>query len=504
MNRKAYLMETLLNGEYSGPSRQAITSVVYDSRDVEEGAAFVCVSGEKMDGHLFIEQAIQLGARTIVGTDQEKMATASAINREVSFLYVHDSRQALAELAMVIYDFPSESLYTIGVTGTNGKTTVSSFTYNLLNHLSFRTGLIGTAGIWDDEQKTTFKQTVPTTPEAPDIHRVLDYFRASEMKAAVIESTSIAIEQKRLVGIHFDVAVHTNLTPEHLEFHGTMEAYKEAKLKLFDQAKRAVVNIDDPAMSGDIIDRFQGPLITYSLSDLGDLRADDIQTSINGTSFTLYAFNKAYNVEAPIIGEYNVANLLAAIATCYQVGFSIEEILSVVVHIQAPEGRFQVVENEAPFQIVLDYAHTPDALATVLEAVRHVRYRKLIVMITGIGLRNPEKRPLMAQVADGLADEIIVSVDQPGFADRQEVVDDVLKGFRQPSAPHIHSRLHREEAIHHAFDLAEPGDIVLLTGIGFGGYQIIGDERVPYSELEVIDDYFENGSMEVQHIKELC
>lgn len=504
MNNNEFRIETLLRGQYFGPSRQRMTSVVYDSRDVEEAAAFVCVTGEKVDGHVFIEDAIRLGASIIVGTNEPLLETYAAMYPSISFVCVNDSREALADLAKIVYDSPSEALVTIGVTGTNGKTTVSSFTYSLLNALSLRTGCIGTAGIWDDQKKTTFKQTVPTTPEAPDIHRVLAYFREREMKAAVIESTSIAIEQKRLIGLHFDVAVHTNLTPEHLEFHGTMEAYKEAKLKLFDQAKRAVVNIDDPLMAPDVINRFRGSLITYGTSGVGDLQAKDIQTSTNGTSFTLSAFEKNHQVDAPIVGDYNVANLLAAIATCYQIGFSIEEILSVVTSIKSPEGRFQIVENEAPYQIVLDYAHTPDALVNVLEAVRDVPYRKLIVMITGIGLRDPAKRPLMAQVVDGMADEIVVSVDQPGHTNRQEVVDDVLKGFKNPSAPHIHSRLHREEGIHHAFDLAEPGDVVLLTGIGFGGYQIIGDERVPYSELAVIDDYFENGSMDLAQIKEPC
>ena len=237
MNKQAYLLENLLDGTLWGPSNQVISSVVYDSREIDEADAFVCISGEKQDGHRFIDQAISDGAKTIIGTDDEKLKSFGQDFPEVSFVCVTDSRMALAQLSSVVYGNPSESLLTIGVTGTNGKTTVSTFIYSLLNKLSLRTGCIGTAGIWDDQRKTTFKQTVPTTPEAPDIQRVLSYFREKEMKAAVIESTSIAIEQKRLAAIDFDIAVHTNLTPEHLEFHGTMEAYKEAKLKLFDKAE---------------------------------------------------------------------------------------------------------------------------------------------------------------------------------------------------------------------------------------------------------------------------
>ncbi|SFF69849.1 UDP-N-acetylmuramoylalanyl-D-glutamate--2,6-diaminopimelate ligase [Halobacillus alkaliphilus] len=492
MTKKELIFANLFQGTAYGPGSQYVSSVVYDSREAEEGSAFVCIAGEKHDGHLFIEQAIQNGANTIIGTKSEKLHMYSTFYNDKSFICVPETRIALAQLASTIYDSPSNSLYTIGVTGTNGKTTVSSFLYSLLNDLRVPTGSLGTAGIWDDEKKTEFKQTVPTTPEAPDIHRVLHYFRKREMNAAIIESTSIAIEQKRLATINFDVAVHTNLTPEHLEFHGTMEAYKQAKMKLFDQSKSAIVNTDDPQMAEELIRGFKGTLITYGIEEPADISAKEIRTTMEGTSFTLRLFNEEYHIHAPIYGTYNVSNFLAAVAVCCQMGYSAEQILSVVSTIQSPEGRFQIVENEAPFQIVLDYAHTPDALFNILNAVQHIPYRNLIVMITGVGLRDPKKRPLMAEVAEGMANKIVVSVDQPGHADRQEVVDDVLKGFKDPSASHIHSVLHREEAIHYAFDLAEPGDLVLLTGIGFGGYQVIGDEKVPYSEIKVIEDYFEN------------
>ncbi|MCA1009190.1 UDP-N-acetylmuramoyl-L-alanyl-D-glutamate--2,6-diaminopimelate ligase [Halobacillus halophilus] len=492
MANKELNFENLFQGTIYGPRSQYVSSVVYDSREAEEGDAFVCIAGEKHDGHLFIEQAIQNGANTIIGTKSEKLYMYSTFYKEKSFICVSEARTALAQLASTIYDSPSNSLYTIGVTGTNGKTTVSSFLYSLLNDLRLRTGSLGTAGIWDDEKKTEFKQTVPTTPEAPDIHRVLHYFRKREMTAAIIESTSIALEQKRLATIHFDVAVHTNLTPEHLEFHGTMEAYKQAKMKLFDQSRSAIVNADDSQMAEDLIRGFKGTLITYGIEEPADISAKEIRTTMEGTSFTLCLFREEYHLHAPIFGTYNVSNFLAAIAVCCKMGYSAEEILSVVSTIQSPEGRFQIVENKAPFQIVLDYAHTPDALFNILNAVQHIPYRNLIVMITGVGLRDPKKRPMMAEVADGVADQIVVSVDQPGHADRQGVVNDVLKGFKDPAGSHIHSVLHREEAIHFAFGLAEPDDLVLLTGIGFGGYQIIGDEKVPYSEIEVIEDYFKN------------
>ncbi|MGP4075559.1 UDP-N-acetylmuramoyl-L-alanyl-D-glutamate--2,6-diaminopimelate ligase [Halobacillus sp. K22] len=502
MTNKEVIFENLFQGIVYGPSSQYISSVVYDSREAGVDDAFVCIAGEKHDGHRFIEQAIQNGANTIIGTESKKLRIYSSIYKDISFISVPETRPALAQLASYIYDSPSNSLYTIGVTGTNGKTTVSSFLYSLLNDLGKRTGSLGTSGIWDDERKTEYKQTVPTTPEAPDIHRVLHYFRQREMDAAIIESTSIAIEQKRLATINFDVAVHTNLTPEHLEFHGTMEAYKQAKMKLFAQAKRAIVNADDPQMAGELIRDFKGPLITYGIEESADVSAKEIHTTLEGTSFKLNLFGKEYQVHAPIFGTYNVSNFLAAVAVCHQMDYPVERILSVVSAIKSPEGRFQIVENEAPFQIVLDYAHTPDALYNILNAVHHIPYRNLIVMITGVGLRDPKKRPLMAETAEGMAEEIVVSVDQPGHANRQEVINDVFKGFNEPLSSQIHSVLYREEAIHYAFDLAEPGDMVLLTGIGFGGYQVIGDEKVPYSELQVIEDYFDKDSCEKRAVCE--
>ncbi|RWZ52206.1 UDP-N-acetylmuramoyl-L-alanyl-D-glutamate--2,6-diaminopimelate ligase [Halobacillus fulvus] len=490
MNTKEYSLNTLLEGSVQGPRRQPISSVVYDSREVAQNDAFVCITGEHQDGHQYIDQAIRKGAKTIIGTDSQRLHTYADEYPSVSFICVSDSRAALAGLASAVCEYPSESLFTVGVTGTNGKTTVSSFIYTILNQLSIRTGCIGTAGIWDDRQKTDFKQTVPTTPESPDIQRVLKYFCEQDMQAAVIESTSIALDQKRLDRIEFDVAVHTNLTPEHLEFHGTMEAYKQAKMKLFDQSKTAVVNVDDDGMAADLLESLQIPYITYGFQETANVRADQMEALKDGTTFQLTAFGKAYEVHAPLFGRYNISNLLAAVAACHQKGFTIEEILSVLCQIKTPEGRFQIVKNDAPFQILLDYAHTPDALENVLQAARQIPHKKLIVMITGIGLRDPKKRPLMARITEGLADEIIVSVDQPGHADRRQVVNDVMEGFRHPESPHIHSKLYREEAIHYAFDLAETDDLVLLTGIGFGGYQIIGDEKVPYSELNVIEDYF--------------
>ncbi|WP_082235646.1 UDP-N-acetylmuramoyl-L-alanyl-D-glutamate--2,6-diaminopimelate ligase [Halobacillus massiliensis] len=491
MKKMVYNFSDLWEASVYGPESQTISSIVYDSRDVMTHSAFVCIKGEHQNGHRFIDNAVERGASVIIGTENELLHTKSHLHSHITFIAVTDSKLAMAELSSLLYDSPSRELFTVGVTGTNGKTTVTSFIYSLLNALSYKTGSIGTAGIWDDKEKKDFKQTVPTTPESPDLQHALQYYRDNDLQAAIIESTSIAIAQQRLATIDFDIAVHTNLTPEHLDFHGTIENYKKAKLQLFSAAKQAVVNLDDTGMARDILKLNNGPIITYGFHPEADIRAEKIGHAANGTSLALIFNNKKYYVQAPLFGEYNVSNLLAAIATCHLIGFTIDDILSVIYKIKSPEGRYQIIQNHTSFTIIMDYAHTPDALTQVLQSVRERPYNKLIVMITGIGLRDPNKRPIMAQCVEGLADEIIVSVDQPGFADRHTVVTDVLKGFKKPEASNIHTALYREEGIHLALSLASKGDTVLLTGIGFGGYQIIEDQKVPYSEEKVIQDFFD-------------
>ncbi|MFG6113833.1 UDP-N-acetylmuramoyl-L-alanyl-D-glutamate--2,6-diaminopimelate ligase [Halobacillus sp. MO56] len=474
-----------------GPGVQVVKGVAYDSREIKEGYLFVCIEGENTDGHRYIRAAIDAGAVGIIGSNSDQLLQYAGDHPSLTFVKVNDGKAALSQLSASFYNHPTENLSMVGVTGTNGKTTVTSYIRSILNALAIPAGSLGTAGIWDEKKKTKFKQSVPTTPEAPDLHRVLRHFVSRGLKAVAMEATSIALEQKRLLDISYDVAVHTNLTPEHLEFHGTMARYKEAKLKLFRQSKKAVVNRDDAGMADDIIQQFTGPLLTYGIDNRkADISADHIKITTEGSVFTLRAWNDSFFVQAPVYGKYNVSNLLAAIGGCLQMGISIEKVLEGLRCLEGPEGRFQqYYASKLPYQIIMDYAHTPDALEKVLEVASKLSRRRLIVMITGVGLRDPNKRPLMAKVAERYADEVVVTVDHPGFFDRREILNDVLEGFTKNAVVNTHALLHREEAIHYALDIAHSGDLVLLTGIGFGGYQVIKGENVPYSETAVIEQY---------------
>lgn len=482
-----------------GYSERCVTSIVYDSREVINDAAFFCVIGENTDGHQFIDEAVYGGSSVVIGSDRSFLEKMAQKYKQTTFIEVADTKIAMAQFAAIFYQKSYEKLTTIAITGTNGKTTVTSYTRSLLNHAGFPTGSIGTMGIWDDEKELNHKHSTHTTPEAPDLHLALDQFYQQDMKAAVTEVTSIAIEQKRVEGMVFDIGVHTNLTPEHLDFHPSFEAYKQAKLILFRQVKKAVVNIDDAGMAMDILKEFRGPVITYSLGGKADISAYHIEVGKNGTSFELNIRNHTYWIQAPIYGSFNISNLLAAIGACLHLDIPAFDLLKAIAFIQGPEGRFQFVDSGADYRIIMDYAHTPDGLDKVLNEVRKFNYHRLILMITGVGLRDPHLRPKMAQAVEKKADEIVVSVDHPGFFDRQMIVNDVLRGFTERRASNIHVALHREKGIHMALSMAQKGDIVLLTGLGFGGYQVVGGQRLPYREIEVIKQYFQETTNDLLH-----
>ncbi|AQQ52296.1 UDP-N-acetylmuramoyl-L-alanyl-D-glutamate--2,6-diaminopimelate ligase [Planococcus lenghuensis] len=472
-----------------GNSETNISTIVYDSRKAVKDSAFFCLTGENHDGHRFIEEAIQNGASVIIGSDINTLKQFYLTNPACTFLASADPRQVMGRLAVVQSGYVHKKLKTIAVTGTNGKTTVTAFVRSLLNQARISTGSIGTAGIWDHKQKLEIEQSTNTTPEAPDLHAIFRQFADSGLEAAALEVTSIGIEQQRVVGTVFDIGVHTNLTPEHLEFHKTFTRYRNAKLKLFDQVKKAVINADDDGMRDAILDRFDGPYLTYGIRKPADVTASHLRPGSRGTSFRLSIGTATYDVFVPVHGNYNVSNVLAAVCVLLHLGLSNRKIVGALTGIQGPEGRFEIIDHPAGYKIIMDYAHTPDGLEKVLDAAHRFEYRRLILMISGIGLRSPEKRPQMAALAEQQADEIIVTVDHPGFFSREQILDDVFSGFRHPRASNLHREPYRKNAIHKAMALAGPGDLVLLTGLGFGGYQVIGDERVSYNERESIESF---------------
>ncbi|RWZ52191.1 UDP-N-acetylmuramoyl-L-alanyl-D-glutamate--2,6-diaminopimelate ligase [Halobacillus fulvus] len=474
-----------------GPEEQEVESLVFHSKRVQPNAAFFSIKGEQHDGHVFIEEAIQAGASTIIGTDREFLQKISQQFPSKTFIHVTDIRDYMATFSKAFYQAVDEKMTTVGVTGTNGKTTVTAYVRSLLTLLGLPTGSIGTTGIWSSKEKLTYKKSTPTTPESTDLHQIFHHLYELGDRGASMEVSSIALDQKRVQGIWYDVAIHTNFSEEHLEYHQTMEHYKKSKMKLFAQSKAQVINADDSGMAEDLLCQHRDTCLTYSIDgDRGaDIRADYIDISEEGSTFDLYYSDYYARVYVPVYGTYNVANVLAAIGTALHLGFTIQEIIHVLPKLEGPEGRFQVLETPYHKKIIIDYAHTPVALNRLVEEVKKLEYDRLICMIAGIGIRDFNKMPKMAEAIDGKADQVVVTVDHPGYHDPQDVVDKVMTGFRNPYDSSIHQTLTREEGVKKALELGRENDIVLLTSGCINNAQIIKGEEVPHSDEEIIRAY---------------
>ena len=469
-----------------------VESIAYDSRRVQRNGLFVALRGEKQDGHAFIGQAIEKGATAIVAEREEKHPRATC-------LVVDNSRTALAELAGTFYGFPGRKLRMAAVTGTNGKTTTSFLIKHICENAGLRCGLIGTVRYEIGERVLPATRT---TPESLDLQELLAQIVNAGCKAAAMEVSSHAIAQDRIRGLEWDVAVFTNLTQDHLDFHGTMENYFAAKAKLFhhltEQTKKrkpvSVINIDDPygqKLVGEINRKLT--VVTYGLGVNADFRASNYRMEFGGTSFQLDARGKSYLVRVPLIGRFNVANSLAALAAANALGLNLREaILSLGKTSQVP-GRLQAVPAKRQFQVFVDYAHTPDALANVLKTLRELQPRRLIVVFGCGGDRDRQKRPLMANVVEQMADHAIITSDNPRKEEPQKIVDEVEKGFRSGNYEKI---VDRTEAISRAISLAEPRDIVLIAGKGHENYQEFADHTVPFDDIQIARRAVENRPVE--------
>ncbi|AYC28867.1 UDP-N-acetylmuramoyl-L-alanyl-D-glutamate--2,6-diaminopimelate ligase [Paenisporosarcina cavernae] len=479
-----------------GPEVQETARIVYDSRDVTHQAAFFCIIGEETDGHLYIEDAITRGATTIVGSNQAAMEPFISQHPHVTFVLVNETRLALAIVAAHFYDHPARSLKTIGVTGTNGKTTVATYVKNLLDLVGVPCGLIGTNGIFSSQEEMEMRKSTPTTPMQSDMQYIFRELVRLGDQAASMEVSSIALDQHRVGAFTFDVAIHTNISEEHMEYHGTFEHYLQSKLKLFKQAKHVVVNLDDDGMSKEILDVIAVPSLTYSmdLAKGADLTWTSVSLTDNGLAFDLHYNGIVYPVEAPIFGNFNAGNLVSAIATLLHLGIDIHVILGVLENMSQVSGRFQVINGPEDRKIIIDYAHTPVALASIMKEIRKLPHEKFIAMVCGIGIRDFGKMPKMAKAAEGLADEIVVSVDHPGHNDPWDVVDAVMAGFSEPALQPVYGTPSRKDGVLKALELSEPGDIILLSSGCINGCQIVRGEYIPHSDEEIIETYFKNNT----------
>ena len=464
-----------------GPLDRAVESIAYDSRRVQRNGLFVALRGERNDGHEFTGQAIEKGASVIVAEREEK-------NPRVTWLVVENTRSALADLAATFYGQPARRLKLAAVTGTNGKTTTTFLIKHICEKAGLRCGLIGTVRYEIGERVLPAART---TPESLDLQELLAQMANASCRAAAMEVSSHALAQERVRGLEWDVAVFTNLTQDHLDYHGTMENYFESKAKLFtqlaqQQKKRepvAVVNMDD-RYGEQLLDKIDKKIsvITFGMGVRADFRASNYRMEFGGTSYQLDARGKSYLVRVPLIGRFNVANSMAALAAANALGLNLREaVLSLGKSPQVP-GRLEMVPAKRQFQVFVDYAHTPDALLNVLKTLRELKPGRLIAVFGCGGDRDRQKRPLMGRVADQNADYSIITSDNPRKEDPNAIISEIEKGFGSDRYEKV---AERAEAIARATALAQPRDIILIAGKGHETYQEFADHTVPFDDIQV-------------------
>ncbi|MCP9452933.1 MAG: UDP-N-acetylmuramoyl-L-alanyl-D-glutamate--2,6-diaminopimelate ligase [Nitrospira sp.] len=463
----------------------SLKAITDDSRSVQPGSLFVAVKGERTDGHHFIPDVLKAGAVALV----VEQATADG---SIPCVRVADSRKALGFLASRFYGEPSSQMRMIGVTGTNGKTTTTYLCKAMLETAGARVGLIGTVAYRIGGEALPASQT---TPGALELQQLLAKMVRDRCTTVVMEVSSHALAQDRTAGCEYDVAVFTNLTQDHLDFHKTMEAYFQAKLRLFTGLtgtgkpnKRAIVNIDDPA--GERITRLcPAPVWTYGIRAKADVQADQVRLSIGGTTFIARTPAGSFSVESHLVGEHNVYNVLASIGVALHEGTVPAQIQEAVARVTNVPGRFERVLAGQPFTVVVDYAHTEDALVRLLTAAQTVRTGRIITVFGCGGDRDRGKRPKMGKAAVRFSDVVILTSDNPRTEDPLSILDEVEVGVREAMTerPYVHYQkiADRREAIETAIRLARPDDMVVIAGKGHEDYQIVGTQKFHFDDREV-------------------
>src|SRR5213596_3731234 len=480
MQLKTLLSATAVR-QIIGTLDRTVENIAYDSRRVQKNGLFVAMRGESRDGHEFIGQAIEKGASVIVTEREEKHSRATC-------LVVENARNALADLSATFYGLPAQRLKLAAVTGTNGKTTITFLIKHICEKAGLRCGLIGTVRYEIGERVLP---AIRTTPESLDLQELLAQIVNAGCSAAATEVSSHALAQDRTRGLEWNVAVFTNLTQDHLDFHETMQSYFESKMKLFtglgSQKKKrkpvAIVNVDD-RYGEQLLDKIDKrvAVITYGMGMRADFRASNYRVESSGTSYQLDARGKSYLVRLPLIGRFNVTNSVAALAAAEVLGINLRTaVLSLGKAPQVP-GRLELVPAKRQFQVFVDYAHTPDALGNVLRTLRELEPHRLITVFGCGGDRDRQKRPMMGDIVDQYTDYAIITSDNPRTEDPDAIIAEIEKGFRSSRYEKI---VDRTEAIGRAVALAQPRDMVLIAGKGHENYQEFADYTIPFDDIQV-------------------
>jgi UDP-N-acetylmuramoyl-L-alanyl-D-glutamate--2,6-diaminopimelate ligase len=475
---------TIDSSTFNGAARSTpVTAIVYDSRRATAGSVFVALRGLKADGARFVAQAVDRGAAAIVAE------TPRPEDLTIPWLIVSDARLALALLADRFYDHPSQELRVVGVTGTNGKTTTAYLLASMLDAAGFKSGLLGTVTyrLGNEEREAS-----RTTPEASDVQQLLREMINQDCRAAVMEVSSHALALKRVDAMRFAAGIFTNLTRDHLDFHEDMETYFAAKRRLFEllpEDAPGIINVDDPR-GPSLIDVARRP-VTFAISKSADVTPGALEISLRGLSFEVRTPRGAVRVESSLVGRPNVYNILAAATTAMSLDLPLDAIAEGIRTLDGVPGRFEVVSApDDDVTVVVDYAHTDDALRNLLETARPLAPERLVTVFGCGGDRDRTKRPLMGMVAERLSDVVVITSDNPRTEDPARIIEEIKRGIPAPSQStgrraDIRTVIDRREAIEQAVELSERGDVVLIAGKGHEKYQQIGDRVLPFDDGEV-------------------
>lgn len=475
-------MDEILKGvDYKILKKQEFSSfsgMEYDSRKIKKGNIFIALEGAAFDGHKFIDMAVENGATAIIGSREID------VKDHVTYIVVEDLRQKLGIIASNFYGWPQKQLEIVGITGTNGKTTTTYLLEQILGE--DKVSRIGTV-----EYKIG-SEIIPapnTTPESLDLIKICRRSVDKGIKYLIMEVSSHALEMGRVEMIEFDVSAFTNLTPEHLDYHKNMEDYFSAKRKLFLKTKKKgnmVFNIDDP-YGKRLFDEFGG--ISYGI-ETGNLKAKMITHALKTQKIELSFEKFIREIDIKLQGKFNVYNLLTAVGVSIKLGLSLEEIADKLNTLDSAPGRFECVEGGQEFMVVVDYAHTADALENILSALNEIKKENIITVFGCGGDRDPSKRKPMAETAERLSDVVIVTSDNPRTEDPHKILEEVSKGLT--SLKHTFLEIDREKAIEKAVGIARKNDIVLIAGKGHENYQIIEREKIHFDDKEIALKYIKN------------
>jgi len=477
------LRQLLPGAEFVGAADVEVGSCACDTRRLRPGGLFAAIPGRQHDGHDFVGQAIGRGASAI-------LAQRPVAELNVPVCIVPDVRAAYARVCQRLAGDPARQLKASGITGTNGKTTTSCLIARMLTRAGFRTGLLGTLGYFDGLQAD---DAVWTTPPPEELAGYLARMVKNECSHAVLEVSSHALDQSRLAGVELDALCVTNVRRDHLDYHGTLENYRAAKLRALEHLSPegfAVVNADDPG-SASFLRKIDGPVLTVGIRAAAEITAVPIEQHLSEQTFLLSAGSETVPVRTRMIGVHHVYNCLEAAAVGLAYGLDLPAIVRALEAVEYLPGRLQRVECGQPFGVFIDYAHTPDALEGCLQTLSGATRRRVICVFGAGGDRDREKRPLMGRAVETGANVAIITSDNPRSENPQAIADDLLRGFEHPERALV--ILDRREAIHRALAMAAPGDCVLIAGKGHEGYQIIGNERIPMHDLDIATDWlYEN------------